>query len=55
MLAEGTIEPTEFDGLVRKEERARELLGDVVPEPVTRTQFLNELRQSWTGRTVAQA
>lgn len=50
LLAEGTIEPTEFDGLVRKEERGRELLSDVVPEPVTRTQFLDELRQSWTGR-----
>jgi SNF2 family DNA or RNA helicase len=54
LLADGTIEPTEFDGLVRKEERARELLGDVVPEPVTRTQVLDELRQSWTGRAEAQ-
>lgn len=55
LLAEGTIEPTEFDGLVRKEERARELLSDVVPEPVTRTQFLDELRQSWTGRAAGLA
>ena len=55
LLAEGTIEPTEFDGLVRKEERARELLSDVVPEPVTRTQFLDELRQSWTGRAARLA
>jgi SNF2 family DNA or RNA helicase len=49
LLAEGSIEPAEFDNLVRKEERAHELLGDVVPEPVTREQFLAELRSSWQG------
>jgi SNF2 family DNA or RNA helicase len=45
LLAEGSIEPAEFDNLVRKEQRARDLLGDVVPEPVTREQFLAELRR----------
>jgi SNF2 family DNA or RNA helicase len=54
LLADGTIEPAEFDGLVRKEQRARDLLGDVVPEPLTRTQFLDELRRDWHG-TVAEA
>lgn len=49
LLTDGTIETAEFDGLVVKEERARDLLGDVVPEPVTRTQFLHELRQHWHG------
>lgn len=49
LLAEDTIEEDEFDNLVTKEERARDLLGDVVPEPVTRSQFLSELRRSWQG------
>jgi SNF2 family DNA or RNA helicase len=49
LLAENTIESTEFDGLVRKEEGARDLLGDVVPEPVTRRQFLQDLRANWLG------
>jgi SNF2 family DNA or RNA helicase len=49
LLAEDTIEEDEFDNLVTKEERARDLLGDVVPEPVTRSQFLSELRRSWHG------
>lgn len=49
LLADETIEATEFDALVLKEERARDLLRDVVPEPVTRTQFLDELRQHWHG------
>lgn len=55
LLADGTIEPSEFDSLVRKEERARDLLGDVVPEPITRTQFLDELRRSWSGSLAAQS
>lgn len=49
LLAQNSIESTEFDGLVRKEERARDLLGDVVPEPITRTQFLDDLRANWRG------
>lgn len=49
LLAEDTIEGTEFDGLVRKEQRARDLLGDVVPERVTRDRFLDDLRASWRG------
>jgi SNF2 family DNA or RNA helicase len=53
LLAEGSIELAEFDGLVLKEERARDLLGDVVPEPVTRTRFLDELRRGWQGTTAA--
>jgi SNF2 family DNA or RNA helicase len=51
LLADGTIETGEFDCLVLKEERARDLLGDVVPEPVTRTQFLDELRRGWQRTT----
>jgi len=49
LQAENTIEAGEFDNLVLKEERARDLLGDVVPEPVTRSQFLTDLRASWQG------
>lgn len=55
LLADGTIEPSEFDSLIRKEERARDLLGDVVPEPVTRTRFLDELHRSWSGTAKEQA
>ena len=44
LLAEGSIELAEFDGLVRKEERARDLLGDVVPETASREAFLADLR-----------
>lgn len=50
LLAEGSIESAEFDNLVRKEERARDLLGDVVPEPVTYERFIAELRSSWQAR-----
>lgn len=49
LLAEETIEPGEFDNLVLKEQRARDLLGDVIPEPVTRDRFLDQLRSSWSG------
>ncbi|OMB94511.1 hypothetical protein A5732_13670 [Mycobacterium colombiense] len=44
LVAENTIESMEFDGLVGKEERARDLLGDAIPEPITRTQFLQDLQ-----------
>lgn len=54
LLAETSIESAEFDNLVRKEERARDLLGDVVPEPITREQFLAELRANWRGAEVAE-
>lgn len=53
LLAENTIESAEFDNLVRKEERARDLLGDVVPEPITREQFLAELSGNWRDAKVA--
>jgi SNF2 family DNA or RNA helicase len=49
LLAENTIESSEFDALVVKEERARDLLSDVVPEPVTRARFLADLRADWRG------
>lgn len=52
LLAENTIESSEFDALVLKEERARDLLGDVVPEPVTRARFLADLRTDWHGAAV---
>jgi len=44
LLGENSIEPSEFDRLVVKETRARDLLGDVIDEPVTRERFLAELR-----------
>jgi SNF2 family DNA or RNA helicase len=43
LLGENSIEPHEFDRLVLKEARARDLLGDVTEEPLTREQFLAEL------------
>ena len=49
LLADNSIESAEFNNLVRKEQRARDLLGDVVPEPITREQFLAELRASWSA------
>ncbi|RFU21039.1 DEAD/DEAH box helicase [Geodermatophilus marinus] len=52
LLAESSIEPHEFDRLVAKEERARDLLGDAVEPPVTRERFLTELRGSEQGATV---
>lgn len=55
LLTDGTIEEAEFDNLVRKEVSARDLLGDVVPDTVTRTQFLDELRRGWHGPVPATA
>lgn len=46
LLGEHSIESHEFDQLVAKEARARDLLGDVVDEPLTRKQFLADLRAS---------
>ena len=44
LLGENSIEPQEFDRLVLKEARARDLLGDAVDEAVTRERFLADLR-----------
>ena len=44
LLGENSIEPQEFDRLTLKETRARDLLGDIIDEPVTRERFLDELR-----------
>jgi SNF2 family DNA or RNA helicase len=44
LLSENSIEPGEFDRLVLKENRARDLLGDVIEPPLTRERFLDELR-----------
>lgn len=55
LLGENTIEAIEFDHLIRKETRARDLLGDVIPEPVTREQYLAELRASWSATPEAVA
>lgn len=52
LLGQNSIEPREFEGLVRKETRARDLLGDVIDEPVTREQFLAELRGTSVEATV---
>jgi SNF2 family DNA or RNA helicase len=51
LLAENTLEPREFDGLIRKESRARDLLGDVVEAPRTREHYLSELRSTWHDPT----
>lgn len=49
LLGENSIESQEFDRLVLKESQARDLLGDVVEEAVTREQFLAELRGADLG------
>ncbi|MGW0218755.1 DEAD/DEAH box helicase [Micromonospora chokoriensis] len=46
LLGENSIEHGEFERLVVKETRARDLLGDVVDLPVTRERFLSELRRA---------
>jgi SNF2 family DNA or RNA helicase len=43
LLGENSIEAQEFDRLVLKESRARNLLGDTVSHAITREQFLAEL------------
>lgn len=46
LLSEGTIEVTEYNRLVDKEQMAHDLLGDKVDEQVTREVFLKELEEA---------
>lgn len=43
LLTRGTIEEREFDRILEKERRGRDLLGDRYEEPMTRERFLTEL------------
>jgi len=46
LIASNTIEEHEFQRLLRKEQRGKELLGDRFVEPVTREKFLAELEST---------
>lgn len=46
LLCDGSVEETEFDRLLDKETRARDLLGDTTDPPVTRESMLTELLTS---------
>ena len=46
MLCDGTLEVTEYDRLVQKEQAAQDLLGDHVDAPITREAFLADVREA---------
>lgn len=46
ILCDGTLELTEYDRLVQKEQAAQDLLGDHVEVPVTRETFLADVREA---------
>ena len=46
VLCDGTLEVTEYDRLVGKEQAAQDLLGDHVDAPVTRETFLADVRDA---------
>ena len=46
MLCDGTIEVSEYDRLVQKEQAAQDLLGDQVDTPITREAFLADVREA---------
>lgn len=46
MLCDGTLELTEYDRLVEKEQAAQDLLGDQVDPPITRESFLADVREA---------
>ena len=46
MLCDGTIEVSEYDRLVQKEQAAQDLLGDQVDAPITREAFLTDVREA---------
>jgi SNF2 family DNA or RNA helicase len=46
LLADGTIELDEYQKLLEKEERAQQLLGDIVEPPATRERLLGDLTAS---------
>ncbi len=46
LLCDGTLEVSEYDRLVQKEQAAQDLLGDNVEAPVTRETFLTDVRKA---------
>lgn len=48
MLCDGTLEVTEYERLVQKEQAAQDLLGDRVAAPITRETFLADVREAAT-------
>ena len=46
MLCDGTLEVSEYDRLVQKEQAAQDLLGDQVDVPITREAFLADVREA---------
>ena len=48
MLCDGTLEVSEYDRLVQKEQAAQDLLGDDIKVPLTRETFLADVRKAAT-------
>ena len=46
MLCDGTLEVSEYDRLVEKEQAAQDLLGDQIDAPIKRVTFLADLREA---------
>ena len=46
ILCDGTLEVSEYDRLVQKEQAAQDLLGDKVEAPLTRETFLADVREA---------
>ena len=46
MLCDGTLEVSEYDRLIQKEQAAQDLLGDQVNTPITREAFLADVREA---------
>lgn len=55
MLCDSTIEVSEYDRLVQKEQAAQELLRDQVDAPITREAFLADVRKAAALLTEAKA
>ena len=48
MLCDSTLEVSEYDRLVQKEQAAQDLLGDYIDVPITRETFLADVREAAT-------
>ena len=55
ILCDGTLEVSEYDRLVQKEQAAQDLLGDNVEAPLTRQTFLADVREAATLLNTVEA
>ncbi len=55
MLCDGTLEVSEYDRLVKKEQAAQDLLGDNAEPPLTRETFLADVRKAAALLTTVKA